>query len=1604
MAASQFNLTATINAQANNASIVKARQIIQQSLSGVKVNVDIKITKGALGSLAKLDTRLVSLNKTLQTTILVATAAGTALKNMASVSSGLSGRFINQAKAATDLAKANRGISDSAKEATHGMTEFGRLGGLALKRFAAFTIATSVVFGFIRAVAEGVKAAIDFEKQMLKISQVTSVSISGLKGLSNEITRLSTTFGTSSSELVKVSKTLSQAGLTAGETKTALEALARTELAPTFTSIERTTEGAIASMKQFGFGAKDLGKALGAINAVAGRFAVESDDIIAAIRRAGGVFAAAAPKMQKPLDTLNQFIATFASIRATTRESAESIATGLRTIGTRLQRARTVELLKGLGVAVVDTEGKFAGIFQVVNSLSKVLKELDPRDIRFAALAEQLGGFRQINKVIPLIQQLGLRMEAYQVATAGANSLTDQTSIAMQGVGRRISQVKEEFLGLMRTITSSTAFNTFINSALTLTKQLIRLADSLAHILPMLTTVATIGAFKGAGRMLPGMAGVFRTGKADGGRVGFSAGGRADIRPRGLVPGGRGTRDTVRATLKEGSYVIRRNAVDSIGRDNLARLGRNKGGDVPALLTAGEYVFSPRAAKNLGGSVLNTLNNFDKFADGGPVYSDGRQRLFWGGRPRQVGTPSSVQSYMQFIHKDRKQTVSSQYGMNPMQSEQAARAAVSKAKEELVRVTQRDIMATNRGISSGEALTKAKKRVGTALNKNANVVMRGNQVHLASTGRQASLAGGWPVQGGRLGRLARSGGGKMMEPGMRSMALMMAAQPIGAAIGAAGGQSPNAQAAGAGATGGIMGGVMASMMTGNPWIIAAAAGMSAVSSFQQKKMTASSAEARRLIESGADPSLSGKRSQEAVSAQRNRGFLGGMWNMAAVPFLDKETRLAGVDALNELTMEEQFEMAMTGLTTGGAAKRGKLGGRAGIRAKERGDQTFREMNLEPFQRGVKTAEGRLRGGETLEDIFKGKEGGKLALQIASGSREAGFIRERIKEGVSGEALQDQARSLMPGLLEGLVETDQAAEDLAAALAASKLKMRALGEETLIMGAKLNVIGNAWQRNAGVLSASLSAAGGNFTATGTARRENVFRNTRAFSSGQISRETLRMENMLGGGDAVKRQGANIRAGKALQEGLPGILAAANEGKMFSKGEASAYVNEQVTRLLQNVGASPELIQSITSEVTGKLGPGKEEGTGGFGMQIPELISSLGLDKIIGEHVSASLELFGDAQDKFQANLEEVSGAIDNFVTAQNAINMQLISDQSRAIRNRNKLKTMSGQSLTLAERLAPGENTLNSLLAAGGVGQEQWKRAGQQQGVGGQVDILAGSIRRDRARLQEGGLNPQQQSDLKLKISANTEALKMLHGSTEELAAIEGAIRDEQRRKQGARSFTERLATAGPREMMDIAAESYAAMAGLGGASLSGPQAAMAARGIAFGGQALGWSEEQIASQTHGMFGRSQNLRGAGPRVRGVARFAGQEGVGQDLEARWNRAIDAQIRAGEALAGLKGDEATKFFEKAIELFDNMLRNMNQIMNPLPDPGGFGGRGGGGGGNQLGMGGRPDRIEIGGNVEHHVVVSGGEQLAFTLVDRLQGEFEDIADGRIEEQMNA
>ena len=493
-----FNINAQVilSGPKNLGKISKQIQTSLGKSGAIKVKIDpsslrnIKILNSTVGT---LNTNISSLNSS--------------ASKLQSTLSGVNSNLSKASSATSSFSKSQSNTASSIKNVNNALQQQNQQLGNLGKRFLS-TAKTAVAFGLIsrpiydlqRAFIGATKDAVAFEREIVKISQVTGQTVNQLGNLRSDINRLSTSLGISANELAETARIIAQTGQSAENTRVILEALSRSTLAPTFGKITDTTEGLVAALGQFNLGAKDSEAILGALNRVSKNFAVEAEDLISVIRRTGGVFAQAAGDSRNTIGALEELIAIFTAVRSTTRESADTIAAGLRTIFSRIQRRGTIEVLEQFNIQLTNAKGQFIGVFPAFDELSRKLDSLIKQGdaLTLSAIAEELGGIRQIGKLLPAIAQFDKARSALEQAQKGAvEGLGSDVDKALNTIDNRIKRVRESFSELIRTVFESPAFQSFAKTVLTLSETFLNFGTTIAKAIePILPLLATLGAVK----------------------------------------------------------------------------------------------------------------------------------------------------------------------------------------------------------------------------------------------------------------------------------------------------------------------------------------------------------------------------------------------------------------------------------------------------------------------------------------------------------------------------------------------------------------------------------------------------------------------------------------------------------------------------------------------------------------------------------------------------------------------------------------------------------------------------------------------------------------------------------------------------------------------------------------------------------------------------------------------------------------------------------------------------------------------------------------------------------------------------------------------------
>lgn len=471
-------------------------------------------------------------------------------------------------------------LNKSQKKALSTADNFAQAVALKGVNYASYAIATNAVAKLGQSIAEAATQAVRFEKELSVLAQTVNISFEAAKSYSEEILSISKNYGLAQTKTAELVRVLAQAGLSLKESLKAADALAKTTLIGTFDSLNQTTEAFIALMSAFNLSVNDATKALETINVVSKAFAVESNDIVEAITRAGGAFKAAGGNIQ-------ELIALFTSVRSYSRESAETIATGFRAILGRLQRTETVKFFKDMQIELRNANGEFVGGYEAIKRITEGLEQagIKAGDVRFANVVEQIGGIYQLSRVVALLDNFKEAQRAMMIANKASAESDMDVAKAKETLAFRIDAVRANFAALITEVSQTASFKAVTEFIFLMTDGLLSFASAIKGLLPLLVSFASIKIAKSLGGFLySGLKGMPRRGSGSGAMSFFAEG--------GFVPGS-GDGDTVPAMLTPGEFVVNKKSAQQFGYSNLRKINKYARGGV--------------------------VSGVQKFADGGPV-------------------------------------------------------------------------------------------------------------------------------------------------------------------------------------------------------------------------------------------------------------------------------------------------------------------------------------------------------------------------------------------------------------------------------------------------------------------------------------------------------------------------------------------------------------------------------------------------------------------------------------------------------------------------------------------------------------------------------------------------------------------------------------------------------------------------------------------------------------------------------------------------------------------------------------------------------------------------------------------------------------------------
>jgi TP901 family phage tail tape measure protein len=309
------------------------------------------------------------------------------------------------------------------------VTEFNKSLDAANARVVAFGASASVLYGLNKAFDALISSTIEVQKSLADINVILNVSDAQINKFGNSLFDIAKNTGQSFKEVANAATEFSRQGLGVEETlKRTSDALILSRLSglDTVKSVEALT-AAVNSFASQSVTASDIVNKFANVDAA---FAVSSKDLAEAISRVGSSAAQSGV-------SLDELIGLVTSAQQTTARGGAVIGNSFKTIFTRLQREKVVNLLESLGVSTTDSQGQLKSTISLLQGLASVYSDLGTQ--QQAAVAESVGGVFQINILKAALADLGKEYSVYGNAVRISSTSTDEAIQRNEALNKTLS-------------------------------------------------------------------------------------------------------------------------------------------------------------------------------------------------------------------------------------------------------------------------------------------------------------------------------------------------------------------------------------------------------------------------------------------------------------------------------------------------------------------------------------------------------------------------------------------------------------------------------------------------------------------------------------------------------------------------------------------------------------------------------------------------------------------------------------------------------------------------------------------------------------------------------------------------------------------------------------------------------------------------------------------------------------------------------------------------------------------------------------------------------------------------------------------------------------
>jgi TP901 family phage tail tape measure protein len=329
---------------------------------------------------------------------------------------------------------------------------------LAVKKILIWAVGTTLIYGSLRQIGEGVQYIKDLNVEMTNIQIVTGATSEEISNLAIQYNVLARAMGTTTLEVARGSLEWARQGKSVSDTTILIkDSMMMSKLANL--DAAQATEYMTSILNGFQLKAQDMAGVLDKLVALDNSYASSVGEIADAMQRSSN------SAMQAGV-SLNDLAAYITIISATTRKSSESIGESLKTMFARFQNIKmgnldedgksinnVEEALKRVNIVLRDTPTSFRPLSDIISELAGKWNDLN--QVEQDNLAVQIAGIRQRENFLVLMNNYNQVIKAQSIEIDSAGLATQRYGIYLDSIQAHANKFTDAINAMWQTTINS---------------------------------------------------------------------------------------------------------------------------------------------------------------------------------------------------------------------------------------------------------------------------------------------------------------------------------------------------------------------------------------------------------------------------------------------------------------------------------------------------------------------------------------------------------------------------------------------------------------------------------------------------------------------------------------------------------------------------------------------------------------------------------------------------------------------------------------------------------------------------------------------------------------------------------------------------------------------------------------------------------------------------------------------------------------------------------------------------------------------------------------------------------------------------------------------